>query len=79
MANLPVIDIKATGENIKRIRKSKGYIIKEVQDKFGFTSPTAIYRWESGMCLPTVDNLVGLAVIFGVTIDDLLVREIVNE
>lgn len=79
MANLPVINIKATGENIKRLRKNKGYLVREIQDKFGFANPTAIYRWEDGVCLPSVDNLVGLAMIFGVTIDDLLVKEIVNE
>lgn len=79
MANLPAIDIKATGENIKRIRKAKGYIVRDIQDKFGFATPTAIYKWENGVCLPTVDNLVGLARIFAVTVDELLVEKCVDD
>ena len=40
---------------------------------FGFNSPQAIYKWQNGAALPTVDNLIVLAALFGVLIDDILV------
>ena len=42
-------------------------------DVFGFNTPQAIYKWQRGDALPTVDNLVALAAVFGVQIDDILV------
>ena len=50
-----------------------GLTVKDVQDVFGFSTPQAIYKWQRGAALPTVDNLVVLAAIFGVKIDDILI------
>ena len=47
--------------------------MKDVQDIFGFSTPQAIYKWQRGEALPTVDNLVVLAAVLGVTIDDILI------
>ena len=44
-----------------------------LQDVFGFGTPQAIYKWQRGDTLPTVDNLAVLAALFGVKIDDILV------
>ncbi len=63
----------ATGINITRMRISAGLTVKDVQDIFGFSTPQAIYKWQRGTALPTVDNLVVLAVLFGVKIDDILI------
>jgi transcriptional regulator with XRE-family HTH domain len=41
----------------------------------GFTTPQAIYKWQHGRALPTLDNLVALAAVFGVKIDDILVYQ----
>ena len=62
MNRIPVIDMTATGINITRLR-----VI------FGFSTPQAIYKWQRGTALPTVDNLVVLAAVFGVKIDDILI------
>lgn len=43
------------------------------KQKFGFATPQAIYKWQQGISLPTVDNLVVLAAVFQVKIDDILV------
>ena len=69
----PVIDMTATGQNIVRLRKRAGLTVQDLQTIFGFTSPQAIYKWQRGTALPTVDNLVVLAAVFGVTVDDILV------
>ena len=73
MNTLPVIDMAATGMNILRMRQSAGLTVKDLQDIFGFSTPQAIYKWQRGTAMPTVDNLVVLAAVFGVTIDDILV------
>lgn len=73
MDKLPSIDMVKTGENIARLRQQTGLTVKDLQDLFGFTTPQAIYKWQHGAALPTVDNLVVLAAVFGVRIDDILV------
>ena len=73
MNSIPVIDMIATGINITRMRISAGLTVKDVQDIFGFSTPQAIYKWQRGTALPTVDNLIVLAALFGVKIDDILI------
>lgn len=73
--NIPTIDMVGTGLNIMRLRELNGLSVKEIQDIFGFTTPQAIYKWQHGTALPTVDNLVVLAAVFHVHIDDILVME----
>ena len=73
MNRIPVIDMIATGINITRLRVSAGLTVRDLQDIFGFSTPQAIYKWQRGTALPTVDNLVVLAAVFGVRIDDILI------
>ena len=70
---IPIIDMVRTGQNINRLRKLAGVSVKELQDVFGFATPQAIYKWQHGTALPTIDNLVVLASVLGVRIDDILV------
>ena len=74
MYNLPVIDMEATGRNITELRKRSGYSVRDIQNVMGFTNPQAIYKWQNGVNLPTIDNLVILAAMFGVTMDDIIVH-----
>ena len=73
MFTLPAIDMAATGRNIAGMRKSAGLTVRDLQRFFGFTTPQAIYKWQRGTAMPTIDNLVALAVIFGVSLDDIIV------
>ena len=73
MDRIPVIDLTATGSNITRLRIHAGLTVKDLQDIFGFSTPQAIYKWQRGAALPTVDNLVVLAAVLGVRIDDILI------
>ena len=75
MFNIPTVNLVATGKNIEKLRKEAGYTVKELQNIFGFGTPQAIYKWQHGTALPTVDNLVLLSVIFKVSIDEILVVE----
>ncbi len=73
MNRMPVIDLSATGLNIVRLRVLAGLTVRDLQDVFGFGTPQAIYKWQRGDTLPTVDNLAVLSALFGVKIDDILV------
>ena len=69
---MPAIDMVATGKNIARLREAAGLSVKDLQDIFGFATPQAIYKWQHGVSLPTVDNLVALSAIFDVPVDTIL-------
>ena len=72
MTNFPMINTVATGQNINRMRIEAGMTVRNMQDVFGFTTPQAIYKWIHGTAMPTIDNMVILAAMFGVTVDDII-------
>ena len=74
MCILPSIDLAATGIRITQLRQQTGLTVRDLQDIFGFNTPQAIYRWQRGLTLPTLDNLVVLAAVFGTTLDAIIVR-----
>ncbi len=73
MFTYPTIDLKATGKNIVRLRKEKNFSVRDLQEYFGFESPQAIYKWQWGESLPTVDNLYALSILFNVSMNSILV------
>ena len=73
MSNIPTINMVMTGQKIFDLRIGAGMSVKELQDIFGFATPQAIYKWQHGTALPTLDNMIVLAAIFQVTIDEILV------
>ena len=73
MKQFPVIDMAATGENIRRLRLARGLTVRDVQRWFGFEEPQAIYKWQRGESLPTVDNLYALGSLLDVPMDRILV------
>ncbi len=73
MMMMPAIDMVATGRNITRMRQAAGLSVKDLQSFFGFATPQAIYKWQHGTAMPTIDNLVALAMIFNVSMDDIVV------
>ena len=75
MVNLLTIDMIRTGQNIARLRRQAGLSVRDLQDIFGFATPQAIYKWQQGVALPTIDNLVVLAAVLQVRMDDILVTD----
>ena len=73
MDRMPVIDMTATGTNITRLRINAGLTVRDLQNIFGFSTPQAIYKWQRGDAMPTLDNMVVLAAVFVVAIDDIIV------
>lgn len=79
MCVIPSIDMIKTGQNIVILRKRAGLSVRELQDAFGFGTPQAIYKWQQGIALPTIDNLVALAAMLDVTIDEIIVTDKQNQ
>lgn len=69
-----VIDPVATGANIVRLRKERGLTVRDLQAYFGFEEPQAIYKWQRGQSLPSIDNLYALGALLDVTMDEILVQ-----
>ncbi len=74
----PVLDLTATGTKIKTIMKQKGISARELQLIMDFPYVQTIYNWFAGKNMPTIDNLVVLAQILGVTMDDLVVTNLIE-
>lgn len=68
----PVIDLNATGNAILRRRLEMEISIPEMQTYFGFATVQAIYHWQSGRNLPSVDNFFALSLLLKTTINDLI-------
>lgn len=65
---------KNFGEFIYTMRKERGWTQSELADKLGITNK-AISKWETGDAFPETAQLVPLATIFDITVDELLKGE----
>ena len=74
----PVLDLAATGAKIKTVMKDKGITARELQVIMDFPYVQTIYNWFAGKNMPTIDNLVVLAKILAVPMDDLVVTSLVE-
>ena len=79
MMAIPAIDMNKTGQNIIILRKAAGLSVRDLQDAFGFGTSQAIYKWQQGVALPSIDNLVVLAAILNVKVDDILEHHMHSE
>lgn len=70
MSDYPVINMVATGQNIQRLRVNAGLTVGNLQQIFGFSTPQAIYKWQRGTALPTLDNMIILSAVFNTNIND---------
>ena len=73
MFEIPFVNTVATGQNIDRLRIAAGLSVRDIQMVFGFATPQAIYKWIHGTSMPTIDNLVILAAMLDVTLDEIVV------
>lgn len=64
------MDIK-TADRLQELRKSHGYSQEALSEKLG-VSRQAVSKWERGESSPDTDNLIALANIYGITLDDIL-------
>ena len=69
------IQQQETGENIRRLLKTNGYTVKDVQEVMGFENPQAVYKWLSGKSLPSLENLLILSKLLNISIENILVLD----
>ena len=74
----PVLDLEATGAKIKTLMKQRGITPRQLQILLDFPYVQTVYNWFAGKNMPTIDNLVVLAQVLGVTMDDIVVTRMVN-
>ena len=65
-------------ENIKTLRKQKGYSQEQLADKLNVVRQT-VSKWEKGYSVPDADMLEDMADIFEVQVSELLGGEIITE
>lgn len=76
---IKVLDHEATGKRIKELRSQHNMKVEELASLMGLESVQAIYKWQRSESMPTLDNLVILAGLFGTTIDDIVVNKEIEE
>ena len=74
----PVLDLDATGIKIKTLMKQRGITPRQMQLILNFPYVQTIYNWFAGKNMPTIDNLVVLAQVLGVAMDDIIVTRMVE-
>lgn len=72
MKTFPIIDMQATGNRIKEIRIAKKISVNDICKYMGFENPQAVYKWQRGESLPTVDNLFALSRLFETSMENIL-------
>lgn len=65
------LDAEATGNRIKQLRKERGYTVEELAELMSFESVQAVYKWQRGDSMPSMDNLVILSGILNVSLDEI--------
>lgn len=59
----------------KPLCKDTSLTVKELQKVFGFATPQAIYKWQHGTAMSSIDNFVVLSALFDVHIDEIIVLD----
>lgn len=72
MKEFPILDTTATGARIRELRKNNKLTVEEVRDFLGLESTQAIYKWQRGESMPTIDNLYALSTLFETSVDNIL-------
>ena len=75
MRPYPVIDARATGEKILRRRVEKGYTVLDVQKYLNLACSQAVYHWQAGRSLPSIDNFYALSTMLETTVNELIAEK----
>ena len=68
----PVINTYEVGQRIRELRMQNHLSVEMLSYYMGFESVQAIYKWQRGESLPTVDNLYALSKVLGTTMEYIL-------
>ncbi len=59
--------------NLKEYRKKCGYTQKQVSQMLSFTNEVSLSRWEKGVNIPNLINLIKLGIIYNTSISQLYI------
>ena len=71
----PVINLEKTGQHIKALREEKGLTVQSLANIMEFEAVQAVYNWQSGKTLPSLENLKILSELFSKPMDEILIFE----
>ena len=66
------VDKRATGLNIYRLIERSGVSREQIAEFLQLKSPRVIYDWANGIKLPSTENLLNLAKLLNVQVEDIL-------
>ena len=69
------IDMKRTGERIKYLCTQRVIAVKDIQEQLQIGAFQSVYNWFQGKALPSLDNLVIIADVLQVKMEEILVIE----
>ena len=64
-----------TGRRIRKLMKERGISVREIQEEMELESPQAVYKWLNGRAVPGIENLLMLARLLRVPMEEMLVLE----
>lgn len=64
-----------TGKRIRRLLGEYGLTVREVQEEMELESPQAVYKWLNGKATPSIENLLVLAKMLHLPMEELIVLE----
>ena len=68
--------IQRFGEKLKAIRLAKGLTLQQFAESLGYSAHGYISELEAGKKMPTVEFVIGISRIYGVSTDELLKDEL---
>ncbi len=73
--SIPTIDVPATSQKLKNLREKNNITVAQIQKLLGMENPQSIYIWENPekKYLPRIDNLITLAKLYKVTLDEIII------
>lgn len=69
----PVLDPIAIGTRIRELRMVHHFKVEDIAEFMGFESVQAVYKWQRGESLPTVDNLYALSILLETSMEYILI------
>ncbi len=69
--NIPMVNMVATGARITELRKKNNITVKDIELTLGVTK-NAVCKWQRGETMPSIDNLVALAAMMNVTLNEIV-------
>lgn len=74
MWDLPVLDAVKTGQNIRKFREDMEFSVEELAEEIGLRGSKTLSKWENGEVLPSLVRVLQLADVFGVKVEDVVVK-----